>query len=534
MPAALSVSQALNRASKAIKTGEVEVAEDMYLKVLERFPANRRARQGLEALCQGSASEMAVSARDMQARGKLYAAEKRWTFAVCRSPETAGLGIGLALCRLEMGQAAAALDAIDKVLEVCPDDARALDTRGRALRDLGRMDEAETCHRAALRGGIEDTGPLNHLGILAQARGERDAAAGFYRQAIALRPEVPDLHHNLSHVLTYTEGEPHVDQMQRLLARVAPRDPGQAPLHFALFKAFDDLDQRDRAFAHLAQGNRMKQAAVGYEVRHDALRFAHVKSLLAKPLPPLDSGVPLPARPIFVVGLPRSGTTLVEQVLAQAPGTQACGELSVVARAAAKLLRTLQDEKRKQLDTDDIADLRAQIAAGLSRYSNGAPVMIDKMPLNFRWVGFIAAALPEARIVHVSRDPMSVAWSLYRHAFAGRGNGFAYGIGEIVAYMLLHRDLMAFWQARLSDRLITLNYDEMVRAPETRLRELVDRCGLGWRNDCLAAHRSNNAVLTASSAQVRQPIHDGSNAAWRRYEAQLAPLRDALSNAGLI
>ena len=534
MPPALSVSQTLNRASKAIKTGAVEVAEDLYMKVLERYPANRRAQQGLLALCQGSAMDMAKSAREMQARGKLYAAEKRWTFAVCRAPETAGLGIGLALCRLEMGQPAAALDAIDRVLEVCPGDARALDTRGRALRDLGRIDEAEACHRAALRGGAEDTGPLNHLGILAQARGDKAAAADLYRRAIALRPDVPDLHHNLSHVVTYAEGDAHIDQMLRLLARVAPNDPAQSPLHFALFKAFDDLDQRDKAFHHLVEGNRMKRAAIGYEVRHDALRFAHVKSLFTEPVAEVSFNTPLPARPIFVVGLPRSGTTLIEQVLACTPGTQACGELSVVARAAAKLLRTLQDEKRNRLDRDDILSLRAQIADGLARHSDGAPVMIDKMPLNFRWLGFIAAALPEARIVHVARDPQAVAWSLYRHAFAGRGNGFAYGIGEITAYMLLHRDLMAFWQARIGNRLFQLDYDQMVRAPESELRRLVDACALDWRDDCLSPHRSGSAVLTASSAQVRQPIYDGSNAGWRRYERQLAPMRKALQQAGLI
>lgn len=534
MPQALSVTQALNRASKAIKTGEVEVAEDLYLKVLERFPANRRAQAGLLTLCQGSATEMAQSAREMQARGNLYAAEKRWSFAVCRSPETAGLGVGLALCRLEMGQAAAALDAVDKVLEACPDDARALDTRGRALRDLGRMEEAEACHRAALRGGIEDTGPLNHLGILAQARGERAAAAEFYRRAIALRPEVPDLHHNLSHVHRYAEGDAHIAQMERLLSRVAPNDPGQAPLHFALFKAFDDLDQRDLAFHHLVRGNRMKQAALGYEVRHDALRFAHVKSLFAAPVEEVVAESPLPVRPIFVVGLPRSGTTLVEQVLAQAPGTQGCGELSVVARAAARLLRGLQEDKRKALEPQDLSRMRTEIAEGLARYSNGAPVMIDKMPLNFRWLGFISAALPEARIVHVVRDPMSVAWSLFRHAFAGRGNGFAYSIGGITAYMLLHRDLMAYWQRRLPRKIATLDYDAMVRDPDPELRALVAACGLEWHDDCLSPHRSGSAVLTASAAQVRQPILDTSNAAWLRYETQMEPLRAALAQAGLL
>ncbi len=220
--------------------------------------------------------------------------------------------------------------------------------------------------------------------------------------------------------------------MRRLLAASDQNDPAIAPLHFALFKALDDLDQRARAFAHLEKANRLTKIGSGYDFQTDALPYALSKALIRVPI---RADTPPPGlRPIFVTGLPRSGTTLVERILARAEGVQACGELTVVQVTVGRLLREIMTRANKSLSAEDIVRLRRETLQGLIEYSDGRPVLIDKMPLNFRWIGYICAALPEARIVHVSRDTMAVAWSLYRHSFAGGGNRFVYDPADIALH----------------------------------------------------------------------------------------------------
>lgn len=534
MPPAPSVNQTLSRAARAAKTGQSETAQALYQSVLDRFPGNTRARAALVALGKNAVHDVMHKALTTQRDGNLDKAEHLWRQAVALSPDAPEPGISLSLCCLDMGRTGAAMDAIETVLAAHPDHPVALDTRGRALRDMGRHEEARDCHMAALGHGVADAGPLNHLGILAQARGDRHAAQEFYSRAIDLRPDNADLHHNLSRAKSYSRTDRHLKHMRDLLRKSAPDDPDIAPLHFALFNALADIGPTDVAFDHLETGNRLRKSATGYDVRRDAVRFAHYKALFAKPVAPPALDKPAPVRPVFIVGLPRSGTTLAERILARTDGCQTCGELSVVPNAVAKALRNLRDRAGTQLLQTDVAALRHDILTGLLDHSDGSPVMIDKMPLNFRWVGFICAALPEARIVHMKRDPVDVAWSIYRHLFAGRGNGFAYDPADISTYMLIYRDLMQFWQTRFPDRVFDVSYEDVTTQTKVTTQAMARACGLNWSDACLHPEQAAAQVLTASSAQVRRPIHAGGGGQWRRYETQLVSLLTALQTAGII
>jgi hypothetical protein len=206
----------------------------------------------------------------------------------------------------------------------------------------------------------------------------------------------------------------------------------------------------------------------------------------------------------------------------------------VVANALAPLLRERAAGNAATLDPADLPDLRQRLLAAYAPLAGGAAVLTDKMPLNFRYLGFVCAALPEARIVHLVRDPMAVAWSIYKHLFAGNANRFAYSIGDICAFMLLHRDMMSFWRNRLGDHLHDLDYAALTHDPDTEIRALVDACHLPWSDACLTPQQSDRTVLTASAAQVRRPIYRDGDKGWRRYEAELAPLRHALKVTGLL
>ncbi|TDK50465.1 tetratricopeptide repeat-containing sulfotransferase family protein [Antarcticimicrobium luteum] len=535
MPPRQSTDKTLGRARQAARAGDWITAQALYQTILDRFPGNRPARQGLEALRPAALPDLLKAAQAAQSAGRWAEAARGLATAAALAPDLPEVGLALAACELEMGRAPAALRAAETVLERAPEHPGALNVKGRALREMGRVAEAEASLQAALGLAGAEARTLDNLGLLARARGDRAAAEGYFRRAVAQAPENAALHRNLAHAITYTEAEPHLAQMRACLARIGAGDPGAAPLHFALFKALDDLDRRDEAFAHLEAGNRLTRAALGYDFQTDAVPYAVSKALFQAPLPaPERTEGGAGPRPIFVTGLPRTGTTLTERILSRAEGVQPCGELTVVQVAVGRLLREVMARETKALSETDLGALGDEIRAGLAEYSGGRPVLVDKMPLNFRWIGYICAALPEARIVHLNRDPVAVAWSLWRHSFAGAGNGFAYDPADIARFMVLHRDLMAHWRGVCPGRIFDLDYAELVADPEGATRALAAAAGLDWTEDWLAPERGTGAVLTASSDQVRRPIYRGSDEGWRRYEAQLAPLSSALSAAGLI
>lgn len=528
-----SVGRTLSRAGRAAKAGDLKVATALFREVLERYPGNRRAQAGLQALGRGTVASLVAEAKALEAAGNADAAEAKWAAAATLAPEHAEIGLALVRCRLDLGRAAGALEASDTVLAQHPGHHRALDFRGLALRELGRDSEAEASHRAALGHGVADAGPLNHLGILARARGELTAASEFFRKALALSPGTPHLHHNLARATTYREGDSHLGQMRAQLERYSPEDVSAAPLHFAMFKALDDVGERDKAFSHLAEGNRLCKSAQRFDIRREAARFAFIKALCMGSPPKCEARAEQRG-PVFIIGLPRSGTTLVERILSQAPDAHACGELQVATTACASLLRRAQARGGSPaLTPDDMDCLRKDLLEGYAPFFRDDRVILDKMPQNFRWAGFLLTALPDARIVHITRDPVPLAWSLYRHLFAGRGIGFVYDFADIATYMLLHRDLMAFWHKRFPGRITEIAYGDLVADPATTARRLVAACDLTWSEACLAPERAEGPVLTASAEQVRRPIYTGSDEAWQRYERHLLPLCEALRVAGV-
>ncbi|WP_157960153.1 tetratricopeptide repeat-containing sulfotransferase family protein [Albibacillus kandeliae] len=530
MPSPQSIGTALRAARRALRSGDSAGAERLFREVLTRFPGNRAAREGLRTVA-GNPADKRAEARRLLVSGAFGAAEPLWA-ELARQPEDAEAGLALAECRLGLGRPDDALNAVDRLLDACPALPAALDLRGRCLRDLGRVTEAANCHRAALGHGSADAGPLNHLGILALAQDDRPAAAAYFRQALVLAPASADLHHNLSRAITYHPGEPHLADL-RAQARRAGADPAQAPLHFALFRALDDLGERDEAFGHLVTANRLRKAWLGYDITRDIAVSGAVMKLCAD-LPPLPDEPPPGPRVIFVTGLPRSGTTLVERILAGSPGVRPCGELSIVTTAAARLLRETQARGEGHVAPDVFRTFREEVRAGLHQRAEGQPIVVDKMPLNFRWLGLVLAALPEARAVHLHRNPMAVGWSLYRHMFGGRGNGFAHDVVDIAAFMRLAQEMTAAWSTRFEPRLLSLDYATLTSEPEQAIRRLIGDLGLDWSEDCLTPHHATGAVLTASAAQVRQPIRPGHDTAWHAYAPQLRPLATALTAAGLV
>ena len=235
-------------------------------------------------------------------------------------------------------------------------------------------------------------------------------------------------------------------------------------------------------------------------------------------------------RPIFIVGMPRSGTSLLEQILASHRDVFGAGELLDFQRLALELVKGQYPEGIVSISPRKIAALATRYVDVLNERNASAPRVTDKLPANFLYIGLIYAAFPQARVIHCVRDPLDTCLSCYRKAFAS-AHGFAYDLRELGRYYRAYAGLMAHWQRLFPERMFELRYEAVIREPESTIRRLIQYCGLDWDEACMRFYETERPVQTASAAQVRRPLYTDSIGAWRRYADHLQPLRTALAAA---
>lgn len=599
-----SISQTLDLAKRAQRRGAIDEARAHYEQVLARFPANRRAKDGLlsldapnpkarrvdqaqidtvfslyragdyaTALKQATALhhqapdiaalsdiraaclralgkpeqaleiyQAALQSRPQDAQlwrncgaalsdlQKLSEAEGCFVKASELAPDTADLWYVLAQCRERRGHHRPAYHAVTRAIELDPSHVDAINLLGSLLRELGEVDLARRAHEQVLRTSRKRpaiSAAQANLGILAAAQGDTTAARSHYSAAIETCPGNIQAHRNLARLTRYSPDHPHLDRLRTLSRQANITVSDRAFLHFALFEALDQIDEREEAFDHLERGNELRHQQLRYDISRDVALFKYL-DLLTRDIPrtaPATSG----PRPIFIVGMPRSGTTLTERILSGAPGVHPAGEIPSLGIAASAILRQVRDDGRKHLVPSDLETLAKALRSDLALYAPDRQTITCKTPLDFRWAGLALAAMPDARVVHIVRDPMETCWSNYRTCFTSNGNGFAYDQENLAAFYHLHADLMQTWQDRFPDRILTLPYAELVADFEARARRLVSFCELGWSDDCLRPDAAKNPVLTASATQVRKPVYNGNRGDWQRYEAYLAPLAKGLA-----
>ena len=366
------------------------------------------------------------------------------------------------------------------------------------------------------------------LGHVHKALGNRQASVDAYRGATDVDPALGEAWWSLADLKTYAFGDDEVRTMERTLdeARLSPRD--RAALHFALGKAYEDRDAADTAFDHYQRGNELRREQEAFKMDRFVEQCRKLRGVFAATAAAPIRSTP---RPVFVVGLPRSGSTLVDQILSSHSRVQGTMELPHILGYVRELERTRDGypECVARMAPRELAALGERYLAETASYRGDAPFFVDKMPNNFLHLGLIAAMLPNAIFIDSRRHPMACCFSIYKQNFA-RGQVFGYGLDTLAGYYRNYVDMMRHWQAVLPGRVHRVIYERLVDDTEGETRRLLAHCGLPFEPGCLRFFETDRVVRTASAEQVRQPIYRTAKAHWRRFEHQLAPLERALGD----
>lgn len=454
------------------------------------------------------------------------------------APDHPGALQALASTQREAEDYVAAEQSARRAVAAAPQSREAVEMLGQVLQALNRSDEARTVfEQAASLPGPKPESALERLAILELELGHGSKALELFDQALTLNPSAASVWFNRAEIKKFSTDDADIAAMEKVLETARQQGVGRndsISLLFALAKAWLDVGQDDHAFAALAEGNRLKRETFAYDGKAVGQWLGRIRKAFTKKQFARLKGQGDPSEtPIFIVGMPRSGTTLVEQILAAHPLVYGAGEL--------KLIQSMVDQISPPGGTplgfpqllentapEDLPRLARHYLSRVEELAPGRARVVDKMPANFLYAGFIHMMMPNARIIHCRRDPVDTCLSCYTKLFSGEQK-FAYDLAELGHFYKGYERLTDYWASVLpADRFMEVHYEDVVGDLESQARRLLDFCGLEWDDACLSFHKVERVVRTASVTQVRQPIYRGSMGRWKKYAGHLKPLLDAL------
>jgi len=511
-----------NLGNALAELGQVQEGEAQLRRALELKPDYPEAHYNL--------------ANTLGEQGKLNDAVAHYRRALALAPNFINAHNNLGTTLEQQGKVSEAAAQFRRVLALEPQNVSAHYNLGNMLRAKTDYDGAIAHYKQALAGKPDFADAWNNMGTAFAERGDLDAALEAYQNAVEADPTRAAYHRNLASSKRFKPGDPQLAVLEQLL-----RNPGSVPPHervdlqFALGKAYADLNQHERSFRHLLAGNKLKRTQIRYDDAEAMGYMQRIRTVFDAELLGTKAGGGEPAAtPLFIVGMPRSGTTLIEQIIASHPKAFGAGELSdldnIVHSLASfnggalrfpEVVVTMSDEQLRQVGARYVAAIRA-LAPTAERVA-------DKMPWNFHFPGLIHLALPNARIIHARRDPVDTCLSCFSILFEGNNNAYTYNLAELGRFYRAYDSLMAHWRAVLPPGLmLEVQYEEVVDDLEKQARRIIAHCGLEWDDACLAFYKTRRPVRTSSVAQVRQPVYRSSVGRWRPYREQLRALLEEL------
>ena len=454
--------------------------------------------------------------------------------ALTLAPESISAILGLARTYKEKEALAEARNMVDRVLALDPKKAEAHALSGDIYTQLSDYNQAEQAYQQAL--ALDENALATHLGLgqLHLELGRIDEAQASFERAMAISPEEIAPYVFMAQAKKMKNGDATLARLETEAQDIDSMRPTRAmSLHFALGKAYDDLKQYDQAFPHFAAGCKIKRERIQYDadmqdkITQDICEF-FTKKTIAK----LRGAGDASDVPIFVLGMPRSGTTLTETIIASHPDVYGAGELRDLLALANEPISGVASQpyplSMQGLTKADLTQMGAQYVAGLRKHAASAKHITDKMPANFLALGLIHLMLPNAKIIHIKRNAADICLSGFTKLF-NNSQYHTYDLTEMARYYVNYAKVMEHWRKVLpASAFLELQYEDLVTDKDAQSRRLIDFCGLEWNSACLESHKTERSVKTASITQVRQPVYTSSVERWKRYEKHLQPLLDTL------
>jgi len=501
--------------------GQFEEAERKYREVLQLEPDNVSALRMLAMI--------AATAHHIEDAERLLRRVLRL------APDYFTAHIDLGRVYKEQDRYEEAMACFRKAIELEPNNAKPWFLLAGTLAPAALTFDAIEAYQECLKRRPEHAGALLGLGHTLKTVGRVDEGIAAYRRCIELKPDNGETYWSLANLKTFRFTDAELAQMEeRLAAGKIDHESSEVNFMFALAKAYEDREDYATAWQWYETGNRKQRGLVSYdpvhaEVTNDAIIQVFTRELMDQMG---QQGCPDPS-PIFVLGLPRSGSTLIEQILASHSMVEGTSELPYLARVASSLNRNRADgvnypEAVRELQPDNLRQLGEDYLSYAQMHRvEGKPRFIDKMPNNFPNIGLLHLLLPNAKIIDARRHPLDACLGNYRQLYA-KGQNFSYDLTEIGEFFLQYQRLMDHWHEVLPGRVLTVQYEEVVGDFENQVRRIIDYCGLPWEDTCLRFFETERPVRTASSEQVRQPIYSDSIHYWKRYEDKLGELIEVL------
>ena len=467
-------------------------------------------------------------------QGRLEEAITHFRRAIDLRPEISTLHFNLGVVLQRVGRIVEAERSYREAIRRSP-AAKAHYNLAMLLASENRADEAVTEYNSSLALDPNSWETLNNLGSLLIQLGNIEEGAGLFERALQITPWNAGIHHNLARAKKFEQGDPGIEAMEKLCQRANLSSPERMYLHFALGKAYADVCQYSAASRHFIVGNSVKRPLVFYDETSTLSAFGRIIPIFTRDLfNKLSQQSSTTRFPIFILGMPRSGTTLVEQILASHPLVIGSGESLQIERAFATVfpgqsLSNVFPDIVQQLNGNDLVKLGGSCVETMQMLAPQARHVIDKSISNFALAGLIHLSLPCARMIHIRRDPIDTCLSCFSTLFAENAQPFTYNLGEVARYHNCYWTIMQHWRRVLPpDVFFEIDYQDIVTNFEANVQRLLEFCGLPWNDACLEFNKTNRLVKTASAAQVRKQIYRTSLGRWHEFTDLVEPLQQAL------
>ena len=409
-----------------------------------------------------------------------------------------------------------------RALEINPKHIKALNNLANLKKDLDLVDEAKNLYNKALELNDNLLEPHYNLASLYQSSGDFEKSIYHYKKVLKINPKFTKADRNVSMLTKYSNTTEHFLEMKNKLTKEELNNFEKMELHFALGKAYDDIKDYKNSFSNIDFANSLKKEITKYNIKNDIKLFDNIKKKFSEKTQ--DKLGINKKKIIFILGMPRTGTSLTEQIISSHKNVYGGGEIHLLTKLFFDKLKN-----NNQISKNELVECQKEYLDYISLIDKSQKIFTDKAPMNFRWIGFIISLFPNSIIIQCKRNKIENCWSIYKNNFDGNID-FSNNLEDLGSYYNLYEDLMLFWKKKYKDKIYELHYENLINDPDTQIKLLIQFCNLDWDPNCLEFYKNKKTIKTVSSAQARKPIYKSSINASEKYSAYLEKLKSTLKS----